>query len=289
MWEIWDRDDETVTFVSPTYKHKPLKETADPLGLDGFFPCPRPIYAIADSDTLVPSVLFEKYKQQADELDRITSRINNLTDALKVRGVYNAVLDEIAKMQDTGDNVLIAAKNVQALQQSGGLEGNIWMMPIEAAAKVIQVLSVQRDSSKAVIYELTGISDIMRGASDSQETFGAQKIKSMWGTQRLKKMQAEFQRYVRDIIRLKCQIIANKFQIQTIAQMTGIKLLNTEAERQQIEQQAQAFQQYQQAQQQAAQAPQQPQPMAPQQQMQQPHPIPPQVSARPPMSQGAPQ
>lgn len=294
VWEIWDRDDESVTFISTTYKVKPLKETPDPLELDGFFPCPRPIYAIQDSDTLVPAILFEKYKQQADELDRISSRINNLTDALKVRGVYNAVLDEISQMQDAADNVLVAAKSVQALQESGGLAGNIWMMPIEAAAKVIQILNAQRDAVKAVIYELTGISDIMRGASDSQETFGAQKIKSMWGTQRLKKMQAEFQRYVRDIIRLKCQIIAGKFQIETIEQMTGIKLLKTEDERKQIEQQAQAFQQYQMMQKQQAQQQamaQQAPPTPLQQQMQPPqpsHPMQPpvqpqQMPPRPPM------
>lgn len=262
VWEIWDKDDKTVTFIATTYKQAPLKVTPDPLELDGFFPNPRPLFAILDAESLIPAPLYEKYKQQAEELDRISSRINNLTEALKVRGVYNSVLTEIAKMQDAGDNELIGATNVQALGESGGLEKNIWMMPIEAAAKVIQVLNVQRDACKAVIYEITGIADIMRGASDARETLGAQQIKTQWGTQRLKKMQAEFQRYARDIIRLKCQIIANKFQVETIMAMTGIKLFKTEAERQQVQQQAaqfQQFQQVQQAQQQAQQPPAPPQ------------------------------
>jgi hypothetical protein len=250
VWEFWDKDDKTVTFIASSYKAQPLKRTPDPLGLDGFWPIPRPMYAIADAESLIPAPLYEKYKQQAEELDRITSRINNLTDALKVRGVYNSVLSEIAKLEDAGDNRMLAATNVQALIESGGLEKNIWMMPIEAAANVITILNTQRESCKAVIYEITGIADIMRGATDSQETYGAQKIKAQWGTQRLKKMQADFQRYVRDIVRLKCQIIANKFQIETIKEMTGIKLLDSEAERQQLQQQAQAFQQMQQAQQQ---------------------------------------
>jgi hypothetical protein len=257
VWEIWDKDDKTVTFIASSYKPAPLKVSADPLELDGFFPNPRPLFAILDAESLIPAPLFDKYKQQADELDRISSRINNLTDALKVRGVYNSVLTEIQNMKDAGDNELVAATNVQALVDSGGLEKNIWMMPIEAAAKVIQILNVQRDACKAVIYEITGIADIMRGASDSRETLGAQKIKTQWGTQRLKKMQAEFQRYVRDIIRLKSQIIANKFQIDTIKEMTGIKLFNTEAERKQVQQQAAQFQQFQQMQQ--AQQQQQPQ------------------------------
>lgn len=270
VWEIWNKDDKQIIFIAPAYKDRPLfpidnPDGADQLKLDGFFPIPRPLYAIEDGESQVPTPLFELYKQQAEELDRVTSRINNLTEALKVRGVYNSILKEIEQLQNLGDNQLLAATNVQALMESGGLEKHIWYMPIQQAAEVIEILTRQREATKQVIYELTGISDIMRAATDPGETFGAQKIKAQWGTQRLKKMQAECQRYIRDIIRLKCQIIANKFQPQTIVEMTGLKLLNTEAERQQIQAQAQAFEQYQRAQQQAqqggppnGQAPQQP-------------------------------
>ncbi len=124
------------------------------------------------------------------------------------------------------------------------------MMPIEQAANVIVVLNTQREACKAVIYEITGIADIMRGASDSQETYGAQKIKTQWGTQRLKKMQAEFKRYARDIVRLKAQVIANKFQLETLIEMTGLQLIKTNAEKQALQQQHQMYQQYMQAQQQ---------------------------------------
>lgn len=253
VWEIWDKDSKKVYFICRTYKIKPLQVMDDPLGLDGFFPIPRPFYAVEDSSCLVPTPLYEEYKEQAEELNLITSRINNLTAALKVRGVYNSVLGEIAKLIELGDNELLAAKDVQALIESGGLEKHIWFMPIEQAAKVIEILTAQRESCKQVIYEITGLSDIMRAATDPRETFGAQKIKAQWGTQRLKKMQAECQRYIRDIIRLKCQIIANKFQPQTIMEMTGLKLFKTEVERQQVQQQAQAFQQFQQMQKQAQQ------------------------------------
>jgi hypothetical protein len=248
VWEIWNKDAKEVLFISRTYKVKPLQVVDDPLGLDGFFPLPRPFYAIEDSNNLVPVPLYEEYKQQADELDRVSSRINNLTDALRVRGVYNAVLTEMSSLQDADDNQLIAAKNALTLGETGGLEKHIWYMPIEMAANVIKILMEQRDACKQVIYEITGLSDIMRAATDPRETFGAQKIKAQWGTQRLKKMQAECQRYIRDIIRLKCQIIANKFQQSTIADMTGMKLLNTEQERMGLQQQAQQFAAYQQSQ-----------------------------------------
>jgi hypothetical protein len=264
VWEIWNKDDKEVLFIAPSFKEAPLSRDDDPLKLDGFFPIPRPLYAIEDATSLLPVPLYELYKQQAEELDRVSSRINNLVDALKVRGVYNAVLKEIERIQDLGDNQLQAATNVQALSESGGLEKHIWFMPIEQAANVINILVQQREATKAVIYEITGIADIMRGATDSQETLGAQKIKTQWGTQRLKKLQAEFQRYVRDIIRLKCQIIANRFQISTIKEMTGLQLIDSEAEKQQVAMQAEQFKQFQQAQQ-GQQQPMMPGMMAPQQ------------------------
>jgi F0F1-type ATP synthase membrane subunit b/b' len=84
----------------------------------------------------------------------------------------------------------------------------------------LKELNDQRNASKQVIYEITGISDIMRSASDPNETFGAQKIKTQWGTQRLQRMQKEIQRYIRDLIRMKAEIIAEKFQIETLEKMT---------------------------------------------------------------------
>jgi hypothetical protein len=256
VWEIWDKDNKEVLFVCTSYKASPLQIEDDPLQLDGFFPIPRPIFAIEDPTSLEPITLFSQYKEQAEELDTVSARINNLINVLKVRGIYNSVLQEIAQMQDSPDNSLVPAANVQALLESGGLDKHIWMMPIETAANVLNILSQKREECKAVIYELTGIADIMRGATDPNETKGAQVIKTTWGTQRLKRMQSEFQRYVRDLIRLKCQIIANKFQMETIRDMTGLKLL-TNAEKQQIQAQMRAFQQYQQAMQQQQQAQQQ--------------------------------
>src|SRR6202165_1239600 len=119
-------------------------------------------------------------------------------------------------MMKAPDIELVPAANVTALLERGGLEKAIWMMPIETAAAVLKQLYDQRDATKQIIYEVTGISDIMRSASDPQETYGAQRIKTQWGTQRLQRMQKETQRYIRDLIRLKAEVIAEKFQMQTL-------------------------------------------------------------------------
>lgn len=247
VWEIWDKDEKQVIWICPTYA-KPCKTQGDPMGLSGFFPIPRPLYAIENDQTLVPAALYTQYEQQAKELNRVSARINKLIDALKVRGVYDSTLSELSELMKGGDNDLIAAANVTALLERGGLDKAIWMMPIDTAALVLKELYVQRDATKQVIYEITGISDIMRSASDPNETFGAQRIKTQWGTQRLQRMQKEVQRYIRDLIRLKAEVIAEKFQPETLEQMTLIQLPHQA----QIDQQkAMAMQQYQMAVQQA--------------------------------------
>jgi hypothetical protein len=223
VWEIWDKEAKQVLFICKTYD-QPCKTQDDPLQLSGFFPIPRPLYAIENDQTLIPAALYTQYEQQAKELNKISLRINKLIDALKVRGVYDSTLSELSELMKGGDNDLIPAQNVTALLDRGGLDKAIWMMPIETAAGVLKELYLQRDATKQIIYEITGISDIMRSASDPGETFGAQKIKTQWGTQRLQRMQKEVQRYIRDLIRLKAEIIAEKFQPETLEAMTLVQL-----------------------------------------------------------------
>jgi hypothetical protein len=223
IWEIWDKDTKQIIWICPNYP-TPLKTQPDPLGLSGFFPMPRPIYAIENFNTLEPTALMSQYEEQMKELNRITSRINKLVSAIRVRGIYDGTLTEMSRLMSSSDNDMIPADNVMPLIERGGLEKAIWMMPIETSAMVLKELYAQRDQVKQIIYEITGISDIMRSASDPRETYGAQKIKSTWGTQRLQKMQSEVQRYARDLIRLKAQVICTKFDQKTIAQMTLIKL-----------------------------------------------------------------
>lgn len=259
IWEIWNKDDKRVIWICQTYP-VPCKEQDDPLELSGFFPVPRPLYAIQNDSSLIPACLYTQYEQQARELNKISTRINKLVEGLRARGIYDSTLSELGQLMKSGDNELTPSQNVTALLDRGGLEKAIWMMPIDMAAKVIAELYAQRDATKQIIYEITGISDIMRSASDPNETFGAQKIKTQWGTQRLQRLQKEVQRYIRDLVRLKAEVISEKFQVETLEQMTLVQLPH-QADVDAQMQQAQA--QYQQAAQQA-QAQGQPPPPPPQ-------------------------
>lgn len=253
VYEIWDKEEREVLFIAPGYKESPVQTLDDPLRLTEFWPIPRPLYAIEDSDSLVPTSLYAQYQEQAEELDNVTRRINVLIKGLKMRGIYDATLTELSELMRGEDNDLIPAQNVTALLERGGLEKAIWFMPIEQAARVLQILQLQREATKQVIYEITGISDIIRGTSNAQETATAQQIKSNFGTMRLKKMQAEVSRFIRDLMRMQAEIIGEHFQHETLSTMTGLQFPT-------MEQKQQAMMQYQAQAQQAAMSGQQPPP-----------------------------
>lgn len=243
VFEIWDKKKRKVVFVSPGYKDGPLKETDDPLGLSGFFPFPEPLSFTKKVTGGAPIALYLFYEDQAKELNRITMRINKIVSAMKVRGFYNGNLGDLSRVLEAGDNTLIATdKNGIGAQDITNLSNEIWLMPLEKLIQVLQQLYVQRQQVKTVIYEITGISDILRGSSVASETATAQEIKNQWGTLRLKRGQKTVMRFVRDSLRIIAEIAVTKLSQETIAAMTGLQYPTNEqkAQGQQVIAQLQA-------------------------------------------------
>jgi hypothetical protein len=224
VWEIWDKEAREILFIAPSYKNGTLKVESDPLGLEDFFCIPRPMLAIETTDTQEPIEPYRMYKDQAEELDLVTRRITALTSVLKARGIYASDMsDAFEKIGDANDGEYVPSENVQQFMQ-GGLNNAVWSWPIEVVSGVLDKLYLARDQIKATIFEITGVADVMRGQTDSSETLGAQQLKAQWGSLRLQKQQGDVQRYARDLLRLKAEIIATKFGAQTLSMMTGVQV-----------------------------------------------------------------
>jgi hypothetical protein len=228
VWEIWDKDRARVLFVAPCYKDAPCRVDDDPLHLKDFWPMPRPSYAVRNSRSLVPIPLYRLYEEQAKELDSVSARINVTVRALRLRGAYNAALTELGKIIEADDTDMVPVENASAVAESGGLEKNIWMMPVGELIQVLRGLYEAREQIKQTIYEIIGIADILRGASDPNETAKAQQIKSNWGSIRVQKMQREVQRMARDLMRLKAEVIAEQFRPEKLAAITNVNLPTNE-------------------------------------------------------------
>lgn len=225
VWEIWNKEDRRVYWICTTYD-VPLDVKEDFLGLRQFFPCPRPLYASLTTGKLIPVPDYCQYQDQADEIDLLSSRICLVTEAIRVAGTYPADQPELAELLGpTHDNVMIPVKDWAALLAKGGLEKALEFMPIEMMAKVLMLLYEARDRLLQQVYEITGISDIIRGASKASETATAQRIKGNFATLRLDEMQREVARFARDGIRLIAEVISEQFSPETMLAMSGAENL----------------------------------------------------------------
>ena len=222
IWEIWSKSEKCVYWIAENYDVV-LDHRDDPLELINFFPCPKPYFATTTSGSLVPVADFLLYQDQADEIDDLTGRIKHLTKAMKVMGIYAADEPAIERLMKEGnDGVLIPVKNWAAFVEKGGLQGAVQFMPLRDVAQALQQLYVARESCKQIVYETTGLSDIMRGASVASETATAQQIKSQFASLRLNNMKDDMSRFARDILRMKSEIICSKYQPETLVQISGV-------------------------------------------------------------------
>lgn len=224
LWEIWDKESRTVTFLVQD-NEKIIAVKDDPLGLRDFFPMPAPVQPIGKTGCMTPVCPYEVYKNLAAELDRITKRINAIMGGLKVRGIILANAEGIERLSHAGDNEIIPVADLENLVAVGGLDRAIAWWPVEQAVNVLVQLYQQRELTLQTIYEVTGISDIVRGASDNRETATAQQIKTQWGSLRIKRLQNMIARTVRDVFILSAEIMSRHFEPQTLLRKAGLQQL----------------------------------------------------------------
>jgi hypothetical protein len=220
--ELWNKETKKVCWLSISLG-KVIDERDDPLGIEGFWPCPKPLFATMTNETLVPVPDFTLYQDQAGELDVLTDRIQGLINALKVRGVYDASTPELARLFTEGDNnTLIPVKNYSAFAEKGGMNGAISLVDIRPIAEALGQAYQAMGQVKQQIYDITGISDIIRGASVASETATAQQIKGQYATLRLKTFQDDVAKFASAILKIKAQIICQHFQPETIVKIGGV-------------------------------------------------------------------
>lgn len=226
--ELWDKETGKVYWFSKNFPGF-IDERDDPLDLEGFFPCPKPLFATLTTDTLVPVPDFKLYEDQANELDILSDRIDGLVKALRVRGVYDASQPALQRLLTEGDNnTLIGVDKWQAFVEKNGLKGSIDLIPLEPIAAALMQAYQARADIKSQVYEITGISDIVRGQGAASETATAQQIKGQYAGLRLKSMQQDVALFATNMLRIKAQIVCTKYQPETILRYAAADQMSQE-------------------------------------------------------------
>lgn len=223
VWEIWSKDHKKVFWYVKGFD-KVLDVQDDTLGLEGFFPSPRPLMANRTTDKLIPTPDFTIAQDLYDQIDALYERIGLLEDSVRMTGVYDRASPEIRKLLTvTGRNELVPADNWAMFAEKGGLKGMVDWFPVEHVAQAINLLTVKLTEKIGLLHQITGMADIMRGGASQSATATEQSIKAKFGSIRTQDKQKEFARFATDVAKLKAEIVAKHFDPQTIVKRSNME------------------------------------------------------------------
>jgi len=227
IWEIWNRKDKTVYWWSQGYD-KTLDIKPDPLGLRDFWPMPRPLMANITTSLMVPKADYTFAQDIYVEIDVLATRIANITQACKVVGVYDSSTgDSVGRMLQEGvENTLIGVDNWAVLGEKGGLKGVIDWLPIEDIAAVLNLLNAQLEATKNLLYEVTGLSDLVSGGkTDEYVSDGTNRLKAKFGSIKIQSFQDEFARFCSDLEAIKAEVIGKHYRPESIYRQSSAQYI----------------------------------------------------------------
>lgn len=238
VYRIWDKKGKRIIYLAKEVKDRFLRVDEDILKIEGFYPFPKPVFATLANDGLIPVPDYSEIKCQLDELDGVNKRMQLTMQALKVTGAYDGAFPELADILNK-DVTLVQVSDFDKIREKGGIDGFVGFMPIGQYIEALQALAERRAQLINAIYEITGVSDIMRGNSNPEETATAVTKKTNFGTLRNQDRQNDFQRYLTDVLKIKAEIICEMYTPELLSQyaeqgtnpevvMAAIQLLKTD-------------------------------------------------------------
>ena len=226
IWEIWDKESQKVFWFQENQSDI-CDEEDDPLGLDGFFPCPPFLLANSTTTLLMPTSDYYLAKDLYRHIDLLSTRIAVVTQAVKVSGVYDKAQNGLERLfKEATENELLPVDNWAQLAEKGGLAGVVDLVPTLEIAQTLDVLVQQRNQAIELLYQVTGMSDVLRGAATEGQTSATeQELKAKFASVRVQALQDAFATFCTDLMQLKAQVICKHYDIETIAKQANVQAM----------------------------------------------------------------
>ena len=224
--EIWNRPDRKIYVIGWDFA-EPLEVRDDKLLISGFFPCPQPMMANIKSRELIPMPDHAVFASSYAYMNRLVKRIQSITGQIKVAGFYDAQLSELSGLQTAEDGDYLPVSNLaERLAASNVTDFNkvIATLPLQEKVTVVRELQALLAAEKARLDEASGIADVVRGATDPNETATAQQIKGQYAGMRLSRKSGEVSRCLRDAFRIMAELMAEHFTPETWYLSTGMEV-----------------------------------------------------------------
>lgn len=231
VYEIWERATKQVIWWSPNYKRSVLDKIDDPLEIDGFFSCPKPMLATTIAGKMTPRPDPVYYRARIKEIDDATRRLRKMMDQIILKGFFPGSEESRLKTLFSSEtDLMVPVEEWAAFMDKGGAQNLVQWLPIDMVIQAAQALISMREQAKNGLYEISGISDIVRGQTDPNETASAQNLKSNYASVRLRSRQGEMNRFARDTIQIMVDVAFQLFDTATIADIVNYKMFMTEAD-----------------------------------------------------------
>lgn len=223
VFEIWDADERQTLWI-----HKGMDEPLDtkpyPEWMLADFPCPPPLFGTLTNGTLTPVPDYVQYQDQAQELDDLTGRIASLTSALRLAGfVPGDMAQEVQRALDLGGEAQVIPIKGWAAFGGQKLSDLIVWLPIQETVATLTALQQLREKVKQDAYEITGLSDILRGSTQASETATAQQLKAQWGSIRVRTRQQDVQRFAAGLLERMAAAMVALFAPERLAEQANVQ------------------------------------------------------------------
>lgn len=215
IFEVWCEATGKVYWIQKGSDKSVLEESEPPIKFDKFYPC-SVIRQSEDPDSVVPVSDYAHVKDQILEVERLTTRIHAVTQAIRTNQLYDATLGNQVEQLYTGDLKVIPVTNWPSYKQRGGLAAGIESLNIEPYINALNVLQGARGQALQQLYETLKVSDLLRGTSDQYKSATANRLENQWSSLGLIVRQNMFAKFVSDAVANLGTIIAEQFDESTI-------------------------------------------------------------------------
>jgi hypothetical protein len=224
VWEVWDKESKSVLFLTLGGGGVLLSNEEDPYNLKDFFPIASPLGSNSNPVDLRPIPLYRQYQTQAEELNTIDTRIRSLVEQCKFTGLYSTIAEKSDMVALFNGNDGTMTPMLSTGNQK--VQDLVMFKPLGEIIATISQLNDRKDRVIFSIRDITGISDIVRGVTTASETATAQQLKGNFAISRIQPLQKELEFWVRDLIRLLCELTVENYSVKELAEMTQLKIVD---------------------------------------------------------------
>jgi hypothetical protein len=232
VWEYWDKPTLTQYYVSKQYNvdassdnsryivSKIKYDSADP---NYFLPTPEPPMLMYNGINLIPFSDVWTYINELTELSQITQKRSNLIQSLHLRGYTDTARANVINALSNSTHNGIGLREDDNIVAVPGFTPNpqdplIYYVDNMPRLQLLDFLQKEYQFLIERIYSLTGISEQMRNitSNEDDETATSVRLKSKFGSRRLKEHQQRLLNYWVGILKILLHRITQSYEIKDL-------------------------------------------------------------------------